>query len=74
MMVEDHSPYFTGHSRLLSSITIGFTGFLCRAFLYGVSKTETVGLERFLRLLDERRDVGERQRGLITGRVPSILD
>ena len=66
-MAEDHSSYYTGHSRLASSLVIGLSGFLCRAFLYTLNRTETHGLDCFLRLLDEREDVGERKRGLITG-------
>ncbi|KAI9659266.1 MAG: hypothetical protein M1821_001523 [Bathelium mastoideum] len=74
-MVEDHSPYYTGHSRLASSLVIGVSGFLCRAFLYALNRTETHGLDRFLRLLDERENVEGRTRGLITvGNHTSVLD
>lgn len=52
--------------RLASSITIGVVGFLCRSFLYGLSRTETHGLEQFLKLLDGRKDDKVRERGLIT--------
>jgi hypothetical protein len=42
-------------------------GALCRAFLLGVSTLEVNGLERFMELLDSRRDPSKRTRGLITG-------
>jgi monolysocardiolipin acyltransferase len=32
-----------------------------------LSKVETHGMDGFLKLLDEREDVGGRERGLITG-------
>ncbi|KAF2714756.1 hypothetical protein K504DRAFT_456948 [Pleomassaria siparia CBS 279.74] len=50
-------------------------GALCRGFLYGLSSTEVHGLEGFLELLDERRDVEGRERGLITvSNHVSVLD
>jgi monolysocardiolipin acyltransferase len=52
--------------RALSAFTIGSVGFLCRSFLYGLSKTETHGLERFLEVVDARLDESKRQRGLLT--------
>jgi monolysocardiolipin acyltransferase len=39
---------------------------LCKGFL-GLNKVETHGMEGFLKLLDEREDVGRRERGLLTG-------
>lgn len=33
----------------------------------GLNKIETHGMERFLRLLDERQEPKDRERGLITG-------
>lgn len=53
--------------RITSSISIGLTAALCRGFLYGLNTVETVGLDRFLDILDKRKDVEKRQRGLITG-------
>jgi monolysocardiolipin acyltransferase len=41
-------------------------GLLCKGFL-GLNKVETHGMEGFLKLLDERKDVAGRERGLITG-------
>ncbi|KAF2270029.1 hypothetical protein CC78DRAFT_188974 [Lojkania enalia] len=52
--------------RAASAVTVGAVGALCRGFLFGLSRTEVHGLEGFLKLLDERRDVKERERGLIT--------
>lgn len=52
--------------RAASVFTMGAVGLLCKGFL-GLNKIETHGMERFLRLLDERREPKERERGLITG-------
>ena len=53
--------------RAASAFTMGAVGMLCKSFLAGFSRVETHGMEGFLKLLDEREDVGARQRGLITG-------
>jgi monolysocardiolipin acyltransferase len=45
---------------------MGAVGLLCKGFL-GLNKVETHGMEGFLKLLDERKDVAGRERGLITG-------
>lgn len=45
---------------------MGAVGLLCKGFL-GFNSIETHGMDRFLRLLDERREPKERERGLITG-------
>jgi monolysocardiolipin acyltransferase len=45
---------------------MGAVGLLCRGFL-AISKTEAHGLDKFLKLLDERENVEGRQKGLITG-------
>lgn len=50
-----------------SKYTMGAVGALCRGFLLRLSTTEVHGLDRFLELLDERENVEERERGLITG-------
>lgn len=52
--------------RAASTLTMGAVGLLCKGFL-ALNKIEMHGMERFLRLLDERQDPGQRQRGLITG-------
>lgn len=55
--------------RIGSSLTIGAVGAFCRTFLYGFNDSQVVGLDRFLKVLEERRDVGARTRGLLTGTV-----
>ncbi|KAI9723335.1 MAG: hypothetical protein M1812_001218 [Candelaria pacifica] len=48
---------------------------ISRAFLFGLNRTEVKGLDGFLDLLDRRRDVEGRKRGLITvSNHVSILD
>jgi monolysocardiolipin acyltransferase len=54
-----------------STIIMFVTGVISRSFLYGLSNTRTYGLERFLKLLDEREDVAGRKKGLITGTMDS---
>jgi hypothetical protein len=56
--------------RATSSLVMGVTGFLSRSFLFGFSNTEVIGLDRFLEVLDGRKDVGNRDRGLLTGKLP----
>ncbi|KIH88134.1 monolysocardiolipin acyltransferase [Sporothrix brasiliensis 5110] len=52
--------------RAASTFVMATTGMLCRSFLYGLNDVEVVGLDNFLKLLDARKDVEARQRGLIT--------
>lgn len=52
---------------------MGLTASLSRVFLYGLNTVEVVGLQKFLEILDERKDVDKRQRGLLTGKPPLIL-
>ncbi|KAF1847671.1 uncharacterized protein K460DRAFT_414373 [Cucurbitaria berberidis CBS 394.84] len=52
--------------RAASAFTMGAVGLLCKGFLTGLSRVETHGMEGFLKLLDEREKVAERERGLIT--------
>ncbi|KAI1125195.1 acyltransferase [Nemania abortiva] len=52
--------------RMTSSLIMGLTASLSRAFLYGLNSVEVIGLQRFLDILDERKDVAKRQRGLLT--------
>jgi monolysocardiolipin acyltransferase len=54
--------------RIASTATIAFTGFFAKAFARVACTTEVHGLDEFLKLLDERKDVDGRQRGLITGK------
>lgn len=53
--------------RIGSSAVMGVVGALTRTFMYGLNSTETHGLESFLEVLDKRKDVDQRERGLITG-------
>ncbi|KAK8136657.1 hypothetical protein PG984_004597 [Apiospora sp. TS-2023a] len=52
--------------RMSSSIVLGATCMLSRGFLYGLNTVETKGLDKFLEILDKRKDVDKRERGLIT--------
>ncbi|KAF2086432.1 hypothetical protein K490DRAFT_44105 [Saccharata proteae CBS 121410] len=61
--------------RFGSATIMAATGLLCRGFLRGLSNLEVRGQDRFLELLDQRRDVGGRERGLITvANHVSVLD
>jgi hypothetical protein len=53
--------------RATSSLIMGVTGFLSRSFLFRFNNTEVIGLDRFLQVLDGRKDVEARDRGLLTG-------
>lgn len=53
--------------RLGSSIVMGLTGTISRTFLLAGQRLEVYGLDEFLVLLDGRKDVEDRERGLITG-------
>ena len=46
---------------------MGVTGLLSKSFIYGFNRVEVVGLDKFLAILESRRDVQKRQRGLLTG-------
>ncbi|KAI1847821.1 hypothetical protein JX265_009249 [Neoarthrinium moseri] len=52
--------------RVSSSMIMGLTSMLSRGFLYGLNNVEVTGLQRFLKILDERQDVDQRKRGLMT--------
>jgi monolysocardiolipin acyltransferase len=68
-MVPEDLPYAPSLSwRIASTATIAITGFLAKAFVRVACTTEVHGLDEFLKLLDERKDVDGRQRGLITGK------
>ncbi|KAL1903289.1 Lyso-phosphatidylcholine acyltransferase [Sporothrix stenoceras] len=61
--------------RATSTFVMATTGMICRSFLYGFNNVEVVGLDNFLKLLDERKDVQARKRGLITASNHiSVLD
>ena len=53
--------------RIASSAVMGLTCAASRGFLYGLNSVEVIGLERFLAVLDRRKDVEARRQGLITG-------
>ena len=53
--------------RMVSALEFGASGFISRCFLYGFNNTQVHGLDRFLAILDSRKDEKERTRGLITG-------
>ncbi|KAI0123849.1 tafazzin [Xylariales sp. AK1849] len=52
--------------RASSSVVMGLTGLIWRGFLYGLNTVETTGLQGFLKILDDRENIDNRQRGLIT--------
>ncbi|CAK7262997.1 Lyso-phosphatidylcholine acyltransferase [Sporothrix epigloea] len=52
--------------RAASTFFMASTGMICRSILYGFNNLEVVGLDNFLKLLDARKDVDARQRGLLT--------
>lgn len=70
LMSEDPAPPSLPW-RASSATVIGIIGTLTRAFMHGLNTQEGHGHEGFLRLLDERADIGTRQRGLITGEPAS---
>lgn len=53
-------------SRLCTGFVMAATGLLSKSWLSIWNSTEVIGLERFLKILDDRQDVESRQRGLIT--------
>lgn len=59
--------------RVTSSLVMGMSTAISKAFLYGCNKVEVHGLQRFLEVLDSRADSAKRQRGLITGMSPFLL-
>ncbi|CAI6337076.1 unnamed protein product [Periconia digitata] len=56
----------SGLWRAGSTFVVGTVALLCRGFVKGLSSSESSGLDKFLKLLDERKDIEGRQRGLIT--------
>ncbi|KAI1313761.1 acyltransferase [Xylaria venustula] len=52
--------------RVTSSLIMGLTASLSRVFLYRLNSVEVTGLQRFLDILDRRKDVNKRERGLLT--------
>ena len=71
--MEGDSPPPSLPWRFGSATVMGVSGFLTRVFMYGANSMETHGLDGFLNLVDERRDIDKRQRGLITGECSLLL-
>jgi hypothetical protein len=59
--------------RASSNLTMFLTGMISKAFLFGFNRTEVNGLDGFLKILDQRKDIEGRQRGLITGKCALCL-
>ena len=53
--------------RIGSALVVAFVGSSSRLYMFGLNRTEVHGLDGFLDTLDRRKDVGGRNRGLITG-------
>ncbi len=52
---------------------MGVSGFLTRIFYTGMNSVEVHGLDNFLDLLDKRKDIEGRERGLLTSTLILIL-
>lgn len=59
--------------RIASSTVMGLIGASVRSFMYGLNSAEAHGLDGFLELLEKRKNIDERERGLITGKNPIDL-
>ncbi|KAH6664932.1 hypothetical protein B0J14DRAFT_606995 [Halenospora varia] len=67
--------YLSRPWRFTSSLIMGLTGSLSKTFLFGLNRTEVIGLDRFVDVLEKRKDVNGRKRGLITvSNHVSVLD
>lgn len=71
--MEDDPPPPSLPWRFGSATVMGVIGILTRTFMYGANSMETHGVDKFLNLVDERRDIDQRQRGLITGECSLLL-
>ena len=60
----------SGPWRATATFVMGVTGSLFRGLMYGANRPDVHGLEKFLQVLDDRKDVKKRERGLITGMNP----
>jgi monolysocardiolipin acyltransferase len=67
MPPDDHLPAPSLPWRTASAATIVFIGLASKTFLTFASSAQWHGLEGFLKLLDERKEVKKRNRGLLTG-------
>ena len=54
--------------RAASTVTMTAIGFLAKMYLNVFNSASVHGLDSFIRMLDERADVQQRKRGLITGK------
>ncbi|KAI9861646.1 MAG: hypothetical protein M1824_002076 [Vezdaea acicularis] len=63
---EDHPSTPSRPWRYGSNIVMGVFGGLSRIWLKAFSKTQVDGLDGFMQVLDERKDIEGRERGLIT--------
>ena len=59
--------------RFGSAAVMGLIGTVSRVFIYGANSQETHGLDAFLELIDERADIDNRNKGLITGEWALLL-
>ncbi|KAH7344341.1 hypothetical protein BKA66DRAFT_478889 [Pyrenochaeta sp. MPI-SDFR-AT-0127] len=66
MRPEEQPEAPSGPWRAASAFTMGVVGLLCKGFLSGLSRVETHGMDSFTELLDERKNVEGRERGLLT--------
>jgi monolysocardiolipin acyltransferase len=55
--------------RIGSALVMGVVGSITRVVLFGANRTEVHGLEEFLELLDGKRNIEGRQRGLVTSKL-----
>lgn len=60
--------------RVTSSFVMGISSTISKIFLFGLNRTEVIGLQEFLKVLDDRADPAKRQRGLITGWIPNCVE
>jgi hypothetical protein len=68
MSVEDKLTSPSLQWRAGSTATLWFTGSVVKLFYALGARVNAHGLDRFLRILDERADIEGRQRGLLTGK------
>ncbi|KAF2434579.1 hypothetical protein EJ08DRAFT_730776 [Tothia fuscella] len=66
MATEENSATPSLPWRVASTVTLSLVGVISKTFLTFATKKEVYGLDGFVELLDRRRDVSERERGLLT--------
>jgi hypothetical protein len=67
MSVEDKLTCPSLRWRAGSTATLLFTGTLTKIFLNVGARADVHGLDGFVKLLDARSDIPDRERGLLTG-------